>query len=98
MHSNYNLLTLSDSRLLNSNGQTIYYLSLIHIWTSTVSRTQGTGLGMAITKNIVDMMGGTIEAVSYTHLMSKCSVPPTPIIMKLRNLKVSSAPLKVPDR
>ena len=29
--------------------------------TSTVSRTQGTGLGMAITKNIVDMMGGSIE-------------------------------------
>ena len=28
---------------------------------STVSRIQGTGLGMAITKNIVDMMGGTIE-------------------------------------
>ena len=29
--------------------------------TSTVSRTQGTGLGMAITKNIVDLMGGSIE-------------------------------------
>ena len=29
--------------------------------TSTVSRIQGTGLGMAITKKIVDMMGGTIE-------------------------------------
>ena len=29
--------------------------------TSTGSRIQGTGLGMAITKNIVDMMGGTIE-------------------------------------
>ena len=29
--------------------------------TSTVSRIQGTGLGMAITKNIVDIMGGTIE-------------------------------------
>lgn len=28
--------------------------------TSTVSKTQGTGLGMAITRNIVDMMGGTI--------------------------------------
>ena len=29
--------------------------------TSTVSKIQGTGLGMAITKNIVDMMGGTIK-------------------------------------
>ena len=29
--------------------------------TSTVSQIQGTGLGMAITKNIIDMMGGTIE-------------------------------------
>lgn len=28
---------------------------------STVSRIQGTGLGMSITKSIVDMMGGTIE-------------------------------------
>lgn len=29
--------------------------------TSTVSRIQGTGLGMAITRNIVEMMGGTIN-------------------------------------
>ena len=29
--------------------------------TSTVSQIQGTGLGMAITKNIVDMMGGAIS-------------------------------------
>ena len=29
--------------------------------TSTVSRIQGTGLGMAITRNIVEMMGGTIK-------------------------------------
>ncbi len=29
--------------------------------TSTVSQIQGTGLGMAITKNIVDMMGGAIN-------------------------------------
>lgn len=32
--------------------------------TSTVSGIQGTGLGMAITKNIVDTMGGTIEVLT----------------------------------
>ena len=32
--------------------------------TSTVSRIQGTGLGMAISKNIIDMMGGTIQVHS----------------------------------
>ena len=32
--------------------------------TSTVSKTQGTGLGMAITKKFVDMMGGTITLES----------------------------------
>jgi CheY-like chemotaxis protein len=32
--------------------------------TSTISKTQGTGLGMSITKKIVDMMGGTIDVVS----------------------------------
>ena len=32
--------------------------------TSTVSRIQGTGLGMAITKSIVDLMGGTIEVLT----------------------------------
>ncbi|MGN0584435.1 MAG: response regulator, partial [Ruminococcus sp.] len=31
---------------------------------STVSKIQGTGLGMAISKNIIDMMGGTIEVYS----------------------------------
>ncbi|MGN1103270.1 MAG: response regulator [Candidatus Coproplasma sp.] len=31
---------------------------------STVSRIQGTGLGMPITKNIIDMMGGTIRVLS----------------------------------
>ncbi|MCI5721747.1 MAG: response regulator [Firmicutes bacterium] len=31
---------------------------------STVSKIQGTGLGMAISKNIIDMMGGTIDVIT----------------------------------
>ena len=32
--------------------------------TSTVSRVEGTGLGMSITKSIIDLMGGTIEVMT----------------------------------
>lgn len=35
--------------------------------TSTVSGIRGTGLGMSITKNIVDMMGGTIDVYSEVN-------------------------------
>ena len=38
---------------------------------STVSKIQGTGLGMAITKNIVDMMNGTIEVKSAVNAGSE---------------------------
>lgn len=41
---------------------------------STVSGIQGTGLGMAITKNIVEMMGGVIEVESEEGKGSKFTV------------------------
>ncbi len=41
---------------------------------STISGIQGTGLGMAITKNIVDMMNGTIEVTSKQNVGTQCKV------------------------
>lgn len=41
---------------------------------STISGIQGTGLGMAITKNIVDMMNGTIKVASKPNVGTQCSV------------------------
>ena len=38
------------------------FLTFTREQTATRSGIQGTGLGMAISKNIVDMMGGTIAA------------------------------------
>lgn len=41
---------------------------------STISGIQGTGLGMAITKNIVDMMNGSIEIKSRQGVGTECIV------------------------
>ncbi len=41
---------------------------------STISGIQGTGLGMAITKNIVDMMNGTIEVKSERNVGTEITV------------------------
>ena len=41
---------------------------------STVSRIPGTGLGMAITKNIVDMMGGAIRVTSELGVGSEFTI------------------------
>ena len=53
----------------NGYGMTQEYLKTIfdaftREENSTTNKIQGTGLGMAITKNIVDLMGGTIEVYS----------------------------------
>ncbi|MDE7244874.1 MAG: response regulator [Oscillospiraceae bacterium] len=41
---------------------------------STISGIQGTGLGMAITKNIVDMMNGSISVTSRKDVGTVCTV------------------------
>ncbi len=41
---------------------------------STISRIQGTGLGMAITKNIVDMMNGSIQVKSEQEVGTEVTV------------------------
>ena len=53
----------------NGYGMTQEYLQVIfdaftRAENSTTNKVQGTGLGMAITKNIVGLMGGTIEVTS----------------------------------
>ncbi|MCI8622702.1 MAG: response regulator [Provencibacterium sp.] len=64
---------------------------------STISGIQGTGLGMAITKNIVDMMNGSIEVKSKQGVGTECIVSFTfrlhtgkkesPAIPELKNLR-----------
>ena len=57
---------------------------------ATVSGIQGTGLGMAITKNIVEMMGGTITAESEEGKGSKFTVTLT---LRLADKPVKHEPI-----
>ena len=60
---------------------------------SSVTKTgiQGTGLGMAITKNIIDMMGGTIEVKSEKNKGSEFIVK---LSLKLQDIEKSAAQIK----
>ncbi|MCI8991633.1 MAG: response regulator [Eubacterium sp.] len=56
----------------NGYGMTPEYLEIIfdaftRAENSTTNKVQGTGLGMAITKNIVELMGGTIDVTSEVN-------------------------------
>ena len=56
----------------NGYGMTPEYLETIfdaftRAENSTTNKVQGTGLGMAITKNIVELMGGTIDVSSEVN-------------------------------
>ena len=56
---------ISDNGIgMSKDFQKTIFESFTREKNSTVSGIQGTGLGMAITKNIVDMMGGTITVQS----------------------------------
>ncbi len=59
-------------------------------YSTTVSGIQGTGLGMAITKNIVDMMGGTITADSVE---GKGSLFTVTLNLRLTNVVVKNEPI-----
>lgn len=58
--------------------------------TSTVSGIQGTGLGMSITKNVVEMMGGTISVQSKRGTGSEFTVE-----LPMKKLSAENVELKV---
>ena len=59
--------------------------------TSTVSKVEGTGLGMSITKSIVDLMGGTIEVLTAPG-------SGTQIIIRLKFRLAKESDMPAPER
>lgn len=59
------VFTISDNGMgMDENYLRTIYVPFTRVKSSTVSGIEGTGLGMSITKNIIDMMGGTINVES----------------------------------
>ena len=81
----------------NGYGMTPEYLKTIfdaftRAENSTTNKVQGTGLGMAITKNIVELMGGTIEVSSEIDVGSLFTVE-----LELRIPDIKTEELQVRD-
>ncbi len=63
-HANYEFRVKDSGIGMSKEFQKHIFEAFTREQTSTVSGIQGTGLGMAITKNVVEMMGGTISVES----------------------------------
>ncbi len=63
-HANYEFRIKDNGIGMSKDFQKHIFEEFSREETSTVSGIQGTGLGMSITKSIVDLMGGTIEVES----------------------------------
>jgi len=73
-YSNYQF-TVADTGIgMSSEYREHVFEAFSRERTSTVSGIQGTGLGMAISKNIVDMMGGSIVVDSTLNVGTKITV------------------------
>jgi signal transduction histidine kinase/DNA-binding response OmpR family regulator len=63
-HATYEFTVKDNGIGMSSEFVTHIFETFTREYSSTVSGVQGTGLGMAITKNIVDLMGGEINVES----------------------------------
>ena len=63
-YGNYELRVKDNGIGMSAEFAATVFESFTRERTSTVSGIQGTGLGMAITKSIIDLMGGTIKVVT----------------------------------
>ncbi len=73
-YANYEFLVKDTGIGMGKEFQKHIFEPFAREQTSTVSGIQGTGLGMAITKNVVDMMGGTISVESEVGKGSEFTV------------------------
>ena len=69
--ANYEFVVKDDGIGMSEEFQKTVFEAFTREQTSTISGIQGTGLGMAITKEIVDMMGGTIAVSSQEGVGSE---------------------------
>ena len=85
----YEFLVKDNGIGMNEDFLKQIFAPFTRVNSSTVSGIQGTGLGMSITKNIIDMMGGTIEVSSrervgtevfMTFKFKLCEKPATSVV------------------